>query len=44
MSAPKHARIVRKRRNGMLDDFVVTDGLGLLVRDIQVITARESDT
>jgi hypothetical protein len=34
MSAAKHASIVRKRRNGMLDDLVVTAGVGLLVRDI----------
>lgn len=41
MSAPKHAGIIRKCRDGMLDDLVVIGRGSLLVGDIQVVAARE---
>jgi hypothetical protein len=43
MPAPQHAGIVSKRCNGMLDDFVITDGVRFVVRDVQVVAAREPD-
>jgi hypothetical protein len=41
MSAPKHAAIVGKSRNGMRDNFVISDGAGLLIRDIEMVTTNE---
>ena len=42
MSAPEHAAIARERCDGALDHLVVRH-IGLLVGDIQVVTADEPD-
>lgn len=43
MPASKHAGIIGKRRNDVLNGIVVTGAARLLVGDIEVVTARESD-
>lgn len=41
MSAPKHAVIVCECCDSVLDDIVGIDRLGLLIGDIELVTARE---
>lgn len=43
MSAAEHPGIVGKRCDDVLDDLVLTGGAGLVVGDIQLVTADEPD-
>ena len=43
MSAPKHAAIAREGGDSVLDNFVIIGRRGLLIGDIEVVTARQPD-
>ncbi len=43
VSATKNPSLFRQRRNDVVDDFVLTDRVGLLVGDIQLVAACQPD-
>ena len=43
VSAPKHAAIAREGGDSVLDNFVIIGRSGLLIGDIEVVTARQPD-
>lgn len=43
MRAAKHAGVVRKAGESVLDDFVLIVSVGLFICDIYMVTARESN-
>lgn len=44
VSAAQHAGLFRQRGDDVVDDLVFADRIGLLVGDIHVVTADQSDT